>query len=580
MSNYYKYTTIPKGIKVVNFKEASVTDGKDYFAEFEEEHKLNESPDALKTDKPVLSVKVIACQELMAVDQSTLADAYVMLELHGTKFKTKTVKKTLEPIFKQTFVFDIDPNKYNEMAVYAYSSAKLRADDFLGVVYLDLADILKDSPKVKDWYEFTPRTWGEPVRGEVHLKFETNTKLIPQIPVRERKKGIFDLDLTEAQRVEILRPEAKPSHAHLVQVTKTGESLLKFIKLLTADMTSAADEKPASVAPVTTPEKRKRINSLFRSRKPKGPQWSFVMEEDWSKDSGGKDEPVVSEGASGLPEELLYNVFLFLNAMQRINASRVCRQWCRILGDSSLKAPAVECLELIQLAAANNDPNTINKACEKILPIIVCLDNIVAWNATGYTQFGFSHENILSVCEKIALVDALMAYVELLCRYDMWLKSLGAICPQIKSLFTFFENNHGTAMLGTSIEAYDVLKIKLDFSFWSSLNGFFSLNSMMDDVLSRMITSEHFGQAVVEIMSTAVQMIKKKRFTSEKEVKYCVRVISNMFIIMSAMKQTIKAKLSINLRKEKRKIFKMVEKYKHLLPKWQWEKTQYYINFV
>jgi hypothetical protein len=32
MSNYYKYTTIPKGIKVVNFKEAAISDGKDYFA--------------------------------------------------------------------------------------------------------------------------------------------------------------------------------------------------------------------------------------------------------------------------------------------------------------------------------------------------------------------------------------------------------------------------------------------------------------------------------------------------------------------------------------------------------------------
>lgn len=45
--------------------------------------------------------------------------------------------------------------------------------------------------------------------------------------------------------------------------------------------------------------------------------------------------------------QILFNVFGYLNAIDRVRVGRVCSDWHRILQDEALKTPAVEIIELV-----------------------------------------------------------------------------------------------------------------------------------------------------------------------------------------------------------------------------------------
>src|SRR3990167_5099285 len=51
-----------------------------------------------------VSCTVVECQSLLAKDKNGLSDPYVILTAGKTKYKTKVVKKDLNPTFNQTFV--------------------------------------------------------------------------------------------------------------------------------------------------------------------------------------------------------------------------------------------------------------------------------------------------------------------------------------------------------------------------------------------------------------------------------------------------------------------------------------------
>lgn len=62
-----------------------------------------------------LKIVLLECQNLDAKDLNGLSDPYVIFTCGKVKVKSKTIKKTLNPVYNETFFMLIDPNNNLEI---------------------------------------------------------------------------------------------------------------------------------------------------------------------------------------------------------------------------------------------------------------------------------------------------------------------------------------------------------------------------------------------------------------------------------------------------------------------------------
>lgn len=55
----------------------------------------------------ILTVRVIEARDLLAKDMNGLSDPYTILQIEGQRIQTKTIEKTLNPVWNESFTFDI-----------------------------------------------------------------------------------------------------------------------------------------------------------------------------------------------------------------------------------------------------------------------------------------------------------------------------------------------------------------------------------------------------------------------------------------------------------------------------------------
>lgn len=88
------------------------------------------------TEAEVLA-QVIAAKGLKGMDSNGLSDPYAWVKLGETKCRTKTISKSLEPFWNETFVFpaaDVEATKGANLVFELWDSDFLAKDDFLGQV--------------------------------------------------------------------------------------------------------------------------------------------------------------------------------------------------------------------------------------------------------------------------------------------------------------------------------------------------------------------------------------------------------------------------------------------------------------
>ena len=104
-----------------------------------------------------LHVTLIRCRNLLVMDSSLLgkgsSDPYVRLAVHGTKLKSTTKKKNLNPEWNETFVIEADDeDAMLEVTVMDYDL--VGSDDFMGKSSIPLRT-LKDKLLHREWHPLT-----------------------------------------------------------------------------------------------------------------------------------------------------------------------------------------------------------------------------------------------------------------------------------------------------------------------------------------------------------------------------------------------------------------------------------------
>ena len=78
----------------------------------------------------MLAVKVVEAKNLIIADENS-SDPYCVLKINGIEKKTRVIDCTLNPIWNQTFYFDISSYSTNELSIKIFDKDKLSKDDLL-----------------------------------------------------------------------------------------------------------------------------------------------------------------------------------------------------------------------------------------------------------------------------------------------------------------------------------------------------------------------------------------------------------------------------------------------------------------
>lgn len=97
---------------------------------------------------PTLRVNVIRAEDLLAADSNGCSDPFVTLMLNEKgfkKLKTKVVKKTLTPVWNQTFYIDVRTPLTSVIHLEVYDHDLLKANDLIGLSEVALVGLTQGS---------------------------------------------------------------------------------------------------------------------------------------------------------------------------------------------------------------------------------------------------------------------------------------------------------------------------------------------------------------------------------------------------------------------------------------------------
>jgi len=142
---------------------------------------------------PNLRIRVAAAKELSAADPTGSSDPYVVVQVPDTKVKhkTKTIKKTLNPVWNEEFDMSQDhidaENDVMRFSIYDWDRATSK--DLLGVVEVHVSELLGDEP-VDKWFQvMDPEDTEKEGQGELHIMVAHGDLTLPAIPSKKPKKG-------------------------------------------------------------------------------------------------------------------------------------------------------------------------------------------------------------------------------------------------------------------------------------------------------------------------------------------------------------------------------------------------------
>jgi len=111
---------------------------------------LRPAPSKPKLTKIVL--KALNGKELAPKDSNGKSDPYLIILYGNQQFKTKCIKKTLNPVWTdQTFVIAADPN-INEILVECWDYDKIGSHDFMGEFFIQVNTLPDDGTPIKKDY--------------------------------------------------------------------------------------------------------------------------------------------------------------------------------------------------------------------------------------------------------------------------------------------------------------------------------------------------------------------------------------------------------------------------------------------
>lgn len=104
-------------------------------------------------------MRVIEARNLPAMDVNGFSDPYVRLQSGKNRFRTKVVKKCLNPYWGDEFSFRVD-DLSDELAVSVMDEDKYFNDDFIGQIKVPVSDVFDADDKSLGtaWYALHPKS--------------------------------------------------------------------------------------------------------------------------------------------------------------------------------------------------------------------------------------------------------------------------------------------------------------------------------------------------------------------------------------------------------------------------------------
>ncbi|CAH3105439.1 unnamed protein product [Porites lobata] len=203
------------------------------------------------SNTPKLSVRIVQCTDLHGYSgNGTFSDPYVSVTIQGPLSrsepkKTKVKKRTLSPLFDETFLFEIPPDDIESLVLRctAWSASLIGEDIFLGEVRVPLSKCDLSSCH-EGWYWLGPREdKSDPVikqdLGSLRLRVcHSQDYVFPSSfydPLRETILGMGDgqdVQTTAAHILgELVKDKATVARS-LVRVFSHHNQVVDFIKLV------------------------------------------------------------------------------------------------------------------------------------------------------------------------------------------------------------------------------------------------------------------------------------------------------------------------------------------------------------
>eukprot|EP00899_Mesostigma_viride_P002259 jgi/Mesvir1/12033/Mv00323-RA.2 len=118
---------------------------------------------ALSLGKCVVNVEVMQGRDLVAADRGGTSDPYVILThgsaaARGAKLRTKTIPKTLAPVWNESFEVVDDGS---QLLLTCYDEDLVGRDDFLGEAVVPYAGLVPGAPPVEIWLKLDKVPKGE-----------------------------------------------------------------------------------------------------------------------------------------------------------------------------------------------------------------------------------------------------------------------------------------------------------------------------------------------------------------------------------------------------------------------------------
>lgn len=105
-----------------------------------------------------LLVRLIEARNIPALDPNGFSDPYVKLKLGRQKFRSKVVKKSLNPSWCEEFSFRVEDLK-EELKIYVLDEDKFCKDDFVGFIKVPVSRVLDAEGQSLGtaWYSLQPK---------------------------------------------------------------------------------------------------------------------------------------------------------------------------------------------------------------------------------------------------------------------------------------------------------------------------------------------------------------------------------------------------------------------------------------